>query len=60
MGNVEDVRISSIIGYPTSCTTFVPFPSPMNSSCFGLVFARLPVRKRCGVCIRSHTRMVLL
>ena len=47
MGNVEDVRILSIIGYPTSCTTFVPFPSPMNISCLGRVFARLPVRKRC-------------
>jgi hypothetical protein len=28
--NIKDVRISSIIGYPTSCTTFVPLPSPMN------------------------------
>jgi hypothetical protein len=28
----KDVRISSIIGYPTSCTTFVPLPSPMNIS----------------------------
>ena len=32
--NVEDVTISSIDGYPRSCTTFVPLLSPMNISCF--------------------------
>ncbi len=39
IGNVEDVRISSIGGYLTSCTTFVPLLSPMNISCFDCVFA---------------------